>query len=102
MCILVTALSNSAVSQTAAKKSDTAKPAATQSASAPAKSEMVDINSATKKELMALPGVGEAYSQKIIDGRPYKMKTQLKTRKIVPDATYDKIADKIIAKQTTK
>jgi competence protein ComEA len=71
-------------------------------AAASASTSLVDINSATKDQLKALPGIGDAYSQKIIDGRPYAMKTQLKSRGILSGATYDKIAGLIIAKQPAK
>jgi competence protein ComEA len=90
----------------AGEKSTTTQKAAPATPATPAakgteKKEQIDINSATKKELMTLPGIGDALSQKIIDGRPYKAKNELTQKKIVPEATYAKISDLIIAKQGT-
>ncbi len=89
--------SKSAAPQTT--KSDTS--ATSSKASTTPSSQKVDINSATKDQLDALPGIGSAYSQKIIDGRPYNSKRDLLTRKIVPQSTYDGIQDKIIAHRAT-
>jgi len=78
-------------------------PAASKAAvAAKAQVGLVDINSASEAQLKAIPGIGDVYSKKIIAGRPYTRKDQLKTKKIIPDALYDKIKDKIVAKQLKK
>jgi competence protein ComEA len=79
---------------TAAKTADAKAPAA--------KQELVDINSASDAELKAIPGLGDAYISKIVVNRPYANKTQLVSKKVIPESVYEKIKDKIIAKQAKK
>jgi DNA uptake protein ComE-like DNA-binding protein len=96
--ILTLLLALSLVSGVALAQANSSKAGASDKATA-AKPDLLDINSATKEQLDALPGIGEVYAQKIIDGRPYAKKTDLLNKKIIPQATYNKIKDKIIAKQ---
>jgi competence protein ComEA len=77
----------------------TAKPAATAPAASAAP---LDINTATSDQLKAFNGIGDAYAKRIIDGRPYTAKNQLVTRGILPQATYNKIKDQIIASHPKK
>jgi DNA uptake protein ComE-like DNA-binding protein len=83
----------------ASSPAKTAGSAKTASSAAAAPADAIDINHASKDDLKTLPGIGDAYANAIIKNRPYKNKTQLRSRNVIPDATYNKIKDKIIAKQ---
>ena len=80
-------------------------PAPAPAAKADAKKEPLDINSATKDELKALPGIGDAYAEKIIKGRGktgYSGKDDLLKKKVLNEKTYDGVKEMIIAKQAKK
>ena len=96
LMILLLAFSLSAPAQKAAPGKDAKKAAAAATTKA---SDLVDLNSASSDQLQALPGIGTAYSEKIIKGRPYQRKDELVQKNILPRATYEGIKYKIIAKQ---
>jgi competence protein ComEA len=77
----------------------TAKAKAPAAAAAAPSADLIDINSASADQLKAIPGIGDKYSAKIIAGRPYANKSQLVSKKVLPEGVYNKVKDKIIAKQ---
>ena len=102
---LALAATGVAFAQAPAKKTDAAKEASAPAKKADApkadakKAELMDLNTASEKELATLPGIGEVRAKAIVKGRPYKGKDDLVHKKILTQKVYDGIKDQVIAKQ---
>ncbi len=88
--------------QAQASKTTQTSTASKSQAAAATTGDKLDINTATADQLKAFNGIGDAYAKRIIDGRPYTMKTQLVSKGVLPQATYNKIKDNIVASRVKK
>ena len=91
---------NAQQTSSSAKTAQTPTQSGKSATKAPA-SKLIDINSATVEQLKMLPGINDGLAQKIVEGRPYRVKTDLVRKNIIPQAAYNKIAGLVIARQTT-
>lgn len=106
MLILAVSFGSAQTSSAPAQKATKGKPStatsSTPSATMPVSGDPMDINTASEAQLKTLPGIGDAYSKRIVAGRPYAAKNQLVSKGILPQATYDKVQTSIIAKRASK
>ncbi|PYX83631.1 MAG: hypothetical protein DMG70_09560 [Acidobacteria bacterium] len=98
--LLFTWLSGLSFAQASSTAGGSARSSSTAGKKKTVKSDLIDINSASKGQLQTLSGIGDATAQKIIDGRPYERKNELVSKKVVAKSTYDEIKGRIIAKQS--